>query len=352
MCGMEMRHWTVIERRLETAEDAPKRVHCLKLMGEAAWTPGDWFLVQPHNPDQVVDDVLVALGLTGEESITLRRHGVLKAREALTHYLEITQLDPAVLNRLQRQHGIGDWPDRAAMAAYAQGRNLADLLCDWPQARRLGLVLLSLLSPLAPRYYSIASSPLVTPEEVHLLFREVGRTVCGRYHPGAATHMLAHLSPGDIVRGRVQVNKHFRLPESPETPIVMIGSGVGLAPFLGFMAHRIAMGATGEHWLFFGETHRDKTFLCQQQLMRWEAAGHLSLITAFSRDQAQKVYVQHRLKAHGKALVRLVNAGAHIYVCGDKRNMAPAVLETLSQIVGEAGMAALKAEKRLKMDVF
>jgi len=263
---MSMQAWTVIERRLETAPDAPKRVHCLKLAGEAVWTPGDWFLVQPHNPDEVVADVLQALELTGGEAIQLRRLGEMTAAEALKKHLEITQLDPAVLNRLQRQHGIGDWPDRAAMAAYAQGRNLVDLLCDWPQVRQLGRALLPLLSPLAPRFYSIASSPLVTPGEVHLLFREVGRTVCDHYHPGAATHMMAQLAPGDALVGQVQANKHFRLPDKGEVPIVMIGAGVGLAPFMGFVAHRVAQGTSGENWLFFGETHRDKTFLCRASL--------------------------------------------------------------------------------------
>ncbi len=349
---MTLQTYRVLERRLETAPDAPKRVHCLRLRCEAPWTPGDWFLVQPHNPQTVVADVLAALGLSGAERIELRRQGEMTAEEALAAHLEITQLDPAVLNRLQRKHGIGDWADRAQMAAYAQGRNLADLLCDWPQARALELALLPLLSPLAPRYYSIASSPRATPGEVHLLFREVGRTVCDRYHPGAATHMLAQLRAGDHVMGRVQPNRHFRLPEDGGLPVIMIGAGVGLAPFMGFVAHRLAQGDEGENWLFFGETHRDRTFLCRSQLETWVEMGRLHLVTAFSRDQAEKCYVQHRLKEYGDVLVKQVDSGAHVYLCGDKRRMAPVVLQTLTDVLGERRMAALKAEKRLKTDVF
>lgn len=350
---MDMQQWTVIERRLETAPDALKRVHCLRLTGVGAqWEPGDWFLVRPRNPDTVVADVLDALGLTGAEQVTLKRAGTLSADEALRDHLELTQLDPALLNRLQRKLGIGDWPDRAAMAAYAQGRNLADLLCDWPQVRALSASLLPLLSMLAPRYYSIAASPLATPDEVALLFREVGREVCGRWHPGAATHMMAGLRPGDTLTGCIQPNRHFHLPSSESCPVVMIAAGVGLAPFVGFVAHRVATGASGENWLFFGETHRRQTFLCRQPLEAWAAAGHLKLVTAFSRDQARKVYVQHRLREQADAVRALMARGAHVYVCGDKRRMGPAVLETLAELLGQADFDALKAENRLKTDLF
>jgi len=349
---MSMQTWRVIERQLETAPDALKRVHCLKLVGAMEWAPGDWFLVRPTNPDKVVEDVLQALALTGKEVIQLRRVGEMTAIEALKRHLEITQLDPAVLNRLQRQHGIGAWPDRAAMAAYANRRSVLDLLCDWPQVRQLGRALLPLLSLLAPRFYSIASSPLVSPGEIHLLFAEVIYRACGRTYCGAATHMMAQLEADDTLEGQVQTNKHFHLPDKGDVPIVMIGAGVGLAPFMGFIAHRIAQGEGGENWLFFGEAHRDKTFLCRAQLERWAAAGQLKLVTAFSRDQVQKIYVQHRLQAYRDDLMRLVEAGAYLYLCGDKQCMAPAVLETLSQILGDEGLAALKAENRLKLDVF
>ncbi|HID01475.1 MAG TPA: hypothetical protein EYP05_09150, partial [Piscirickettsiaceae bacterium] len=250
---MSMQTWRVIERQLETAPDALKRVHCLKLVGAMEWAPGDWFLVRPTNPDKVVEDVLQALALTGKEVIQLRRVGEMTAIEALKRHLEITQLDPAVLNRLQRQHGIGAWPDRAAMAAYANRRSVLDLLCDWPQVRQLGRALLPLLSLLAPRFYSIASSPLVSPGEIHLLFAEVIYRACGRTYCGAATHMMAQLEADDTLEGQVQTNKHFHLPDKGDVPIVMIGAGVGLAPFMGFIAHRIAQGEGGENWLFFGE---------------------------------------------------------------------------------------------------
>ncbi len=347
-----MQHFSVLALERQSAPGADKRVWCLKLACEEAYAPGDWFLVQPVNPPRVVEDVLRALSLSGHERVALRRIGEVTAAEALGRHLEITQLDPALLNRLKRTFGIGEWADRAEMAAWAARRNLLDLLCDYPEARALGLELLPQLSVLAPRFYSIASSWRATPGQVHLLFREVVHQVCDREHPGAATWTLAHLEPGDRVLGRIQANPHFRLPEDGNTPIIMIGAGVGLAPFMGFVADRVATGARSGNWLFFGETRREKTFLCRERLEHWVDDGALRLTTAFSRDQAEKIYVQHRLAEHAGEVRAWIGEGAHVYLCGDKRGMGPAVLDTLRQLLGDAGFDALKAEGRLQTDLF
>lgn len=348
-----MKAYPVISLTLQIAKGADKQVYCLKLACHDPYEPGDWLMVQPENPEPIVQKVLKALSLTGAEMLTLRRYGEeVTAYEALKYHLEITQLDPAVLHRLQREEGIGPWPDRQAMIAYAQGKNLLDYLCDYPEVRALGMKLLSKLSPLVPRYYSIASSALASPGEVHLLFRVVERDVCGQRYEGATTSMMAHLKPGEQVKGRLQWNKNFKLPTDAACPIIMIGPGVGLAPFMGFIAHRAAQKVTGENWLFFGETHRDKTFLCRDQLEAWVEQGVLKLSTAFSRDQTEKIYVQHRLREHADEVRAWVEKGAYIYLCGDKHRMAPDVLAALEEILGKSCLAALKAEKRLQMDVF
>ncbi len=342
----------ILERRRETAPDSEKAVFCLRLACTELYAPGDWLMVQPVNPPQTVTDVLKALALTGAERVNLRRHGEVTVQEALHEHLEITQLDPAMLNRLQRKAGIGDWPDRQAMVDYAWHRDLLDLLCDYPEARALGVKLIDFLSPLAPRYYSIASAPCATPGEVHILFKHVVHTVCGREHPGAATTLLRNAPVGSFIQGRIQPNKGFKLPPDGNAPIVMIGAGVGLAPFMGFMQARLCERAQGENWLFFGETHAKQTFLCRDVLKEWVEQGALHLVTAFSRDQAEKVYVQHRVLEHAETVRRLCNAGAYFYLCGDKRGMAPAVLAALEQVLGGDKMAQLKAENRLQSDIY
>ena len=342
---------TVIDRLRQTAPESEKQVYCLKLRCERPYQPGDWLLIQPHNPDEVTEQVLELLDLHGDEHVELKRIGSTTAADTLKYHLEITQLDPALLNRLQRHLNLNQWPDRTAMADYARRRSLPDLLCEFPVIRKLGRDLLSLLSPLAPRFYSIASAWEATPGEVHILFRVVQHPSCHHPHPGAATDMLAHLKPGDRVTARIQSNPHFKLPGNPETPIVMLAAGVGLAPFMGFMQARIAQHASGENWLFFGETHREQTFLCRQWLETWQKEGHLNLITAFSRDQAEKCYIQHRMEAHADRLRQLYDDGAFFYLCGDRDRLAPAVEGTLAHIL-QADPRQLKKAGRFQLDVF
>ncbi len=347
-----MHSYQVISLTPQTKKGAEKTVYCLKLICAEDYAPGDWLMVQPENPDDIVNDVLEALSLNGRAMLRLRRLGEMSAYRALKHHLEITLLDPAALYRLQREEGIGGWPDRQAIVAYAQGKNLLDYLNDFPAAQALGRRLLDRLSPLAPRFYSIASSPSATAGELHVLFRVMTHSVRGKCYEGAATSMMARLAPGDVLQGKIQANPHFKLPENEAAPVIMIASGVGLAPFMGFIAHRVAQQAKGENWLFFGETSRHRTFLCQQQLEHWQAQGVLKLTTAFSRDQAEKVYVQHRLQEAAQTLRESVDEGAYLYLCGDKHKMAPAVLEVLQDLLGTARFEALKAEKRLQLDVF
>ena len=223
--------------------------------------------------------------------------------------------------------------------------------------------LVAALRPLAPRSYSIASSPLATPGEAHLTVAHVAyQTADGKRRAGSASDYLARAGEGDALRAFIEPNPSFRLP-SPDADILMIGPGTGVAPFRAFVQERELTGGRGKSWLFFGEQHRQSQFLYQ---LEWQAAvkrGSLARIDlAFSRDQAEKIYVQHRLVQRGKDVYAWLAGGAHVYVCGDAKRMAPDVEAALLAIAAEHGgkdedgaaewLAQLRAEGRYHRDVY
>ena len=195
------------------------------------------------------------------------------------------------------------------------------------------------LAPLAPRLYSIASSPRAHPEEVHLTIAKATVIAGGRLRKGVASTMFAErLAPGDRVRVFVQPSHGFRLPADPLVPIVMVGPGTGVAPFRAFLEERRASGATGDAWLFCGDRNRATDFLYEDELAAYLADGTLArLDTAFSRDQETKVYVQDRMREHGAELFPWLERGAYFYVCGDARRMAGDVDQALCEVVARHG---------------
>ncbi len=237
------------------------------------------------------------------------------------------------------------------------GRQLVDVLRAFPQKLPLASWL-ELLKPLQPRLYSISSSPLAHPQQVHLTVSTV------RYgaRKGVCSSFLADRAQALKVAIFPQVSKHFRLPEDDSVPVIMVGPGTGIAPFRAFLEEREARGAKGANWLFFGEQYAATDFYYQEQLQAWQAAGHLRLDTAFSRDQAEKVYVQQRMLEQGAQLWQWLEAGAYFYVCGDAQRMAKDVDAALRAIVAEhggmdAGAAAAYVEalgraKRYRRDVY
>lgn len=339
----------VIENRNMTAQDDEKDVYFIRLTYEEPvnYDAGDWLLVESQNRPDLVDFVLQLLGLSGDEMVEVRRVGERTVRDALRENYELTQLNPAILNRIQREYGLDQWADRDAMMAYADGRDIVDLLQAFPQLQSLGTEFCKILSPLSPRYYSIASSQKSAAAQsyggrmVDLVYKKIAYHKEGRDRLGVATCQLSDLKVGDVIEGDFCANKVFKLPEDlahNKQPLIMVGAGTGIAPYIGFM-EEIAY----EHpqhfantWMFFGETREETCFLCQDQLQSWEAQG-FHLLTAFSRDQAEKVYVQDLLWQHREVVWAQLEAGGIFYLCGDKNKMAKDVEQTMKRILVEVG---------------
>lgn len=346
-----------------TPEDQAPHAYLLKLSADSAleYAAGDWVTIQGQNSAELVQQIIHKLKLKPEQTIQLRRYEPCSIEYALTHYLELTLLDPAILNKLVRQHQYQAWSSRAEMQMYAQGRDVLDLVNAFPELVEMGSAFLNLLSPLAPRYYSIASAPECYPNQIHVLYKALRYEVDGRLRHGVTSNWMQQSEPGDKLEVEIKPNAHFKLPEDSHQPIIMIAAGTGLAPFIGFMQARVQAGAT-QNQLFFGETHQASRFLAQASLQAWQQAGQLDLYTVFSRDHAEKQYVQDALLSHHQAWLSLWQQGANIYICGDKTGLAKGVEQAIKHVwqqaydwtEEQAQQAWLEAKKqrRIQLDVY
>ena len=250
------------------------------------------------------------------------------------------------------------------MKAYINGRDLLDLVRDFGPWEASAEDFLSILRKMPARLYSIASSLEANPEEVHLTIGAVRYDAHGRERKGVCSILCAErLQPGDTLPIYIQHNQNFKLPENPDTPIIMVGPGTGIAPFRSFMQEREETGAEGKTWLFFGDQHFVTDFLYQTEWQKWLQNGVLTKMdVAFSRDSEEKVYVQHRMKEQSKELYEWLQQGAAVYICGDEQHMAHDVHQALLDIIQEeGGMSREKAEsfltdmqqkKRYQRDVY
>jgi len=308
-----------------------------------AYEPGDGIAVLPKNPPAVVENMMQQLRATGSEKVESPRGGLRALADVLAEEVELTLLNRQLLEAVQNRTGD---PTLARLLAPAQAAEFADFLaghqvCDvlrefpteWTPAE-----LIKLLRPLARRTYSIASSRAATPDEAHLLV-----AVVRDEHPtgprlGAASNYLAALTPGTELTLHLESNTSFRLPADDGTPLIMIGPGTGVAPFRAFVAERAVRGARGRHWLFFGERTQREDFLYQLEWQKALAQGQLQrLDVAFSRDQAHKDYVQHRLVANAREVYSWLEDGAAVYVCGDAKRMAKDVHVALLEAIRIGG---------------
>lgn len=264
-------------------------------------------------------------------------------KEWLAQHRELTQLTRPFL---QAHADLADHPQLAAILLpdqsnafrdFVNTHQLADVLRKFP-AKWSAQEFVEKLRPLAPRLYSIASSQAQVGDEVHLTVANVAYEFEDHIRAGAASNFLSRLKEGDEVRVFIEENTRFRLPADPSRDVIMIGPGTGVAPFRAFVQERAEVGASGRNWLFFGNPHFDTDFLYQTE---WQAAlrdGQLHrLDLAFSRDQASKIYVQHRLLERATEVYAWIQAGAHIYVCGDANQMAKDVHQALLQIACQEG---------------
>ena len=312
------------------------------------YEPGDSLGVFPTNPPELADEIINLLGFTGEEEVTGTSGQSVSLRDALFRERTITtpsrQFVQLVAERIASARFLLEYCDpnqRAKLDAYLWGRHVVDLVSEYAELRNKlsAEEFAGSLSKLQPRLYSIASSLKRYSEQAHLLVTNVGFTSHGRARKGVCTSFLSErLEEGARVPAFIHSAKHFRLPDDPNAPIIMIGVGTGLAPYRGYLQEREAVGATGRNWLFFGEQRRAANFYHQEEFAAYAASGLLTRFeTAFSRDQSQKVYVQHRIREAGLDVWSWLNDGAYLYLCGDAERMAPDVDAAIRGLVEEHG---------------
>ncbi|MEP4076921.1 diflavin oxidoreductase [Haloferula sp.] len=363
----------LLEKVLLNGEGTAKETWHYELSLEGSglsYEPGDALAVVALNAPDMVEGVLKASKLKGSEEVTLKGGSPKLLADVLREDLEITTISKAVLKKLNAAVPsdkltalLGD-DAKDELRDYLWGRWLSDALADFAPDGISADKLVSVLRKLPPRLYSIASSPLAHPDEVHLTVASVRYEGQGSSKKGVASTYLADLvSQGDNVQVYTHINKNFRLPDSDDTPIIMVGPGTGVAPFRAFVEHRAEREAKGKSWMIFGDQHYTYDFLYQLEWQDHLESGALTRIdVAFSRDQPEKVYVQDRMREQAKDLYLWLEEGAHLYVCGDSSRMAPDVHEALLSIVetqggksreeAEAYVEALKKSKRYQRDVY
>jgi len=330
---------------------------------------GDALAVLPHNDPKVVDEILNNLPIKADD--VLGRDGVkLPLRDALIAHYDIGCLTKGVVKKWQSfsnstyLRSLVEADDANTWKEFLQGRELIDLVLNYPADFADAVEFVSILKKLQPRLYSIASSPRAHPGEVHLCVGIVRYQSHGRARGGVcSTFMADRLDSETQPRVFIHNNHAFRLPADPGTAVIMVGPGTGIAPFRAFLEDRRATGATGRNWLFFGNPHQATDYLYKEEIEQFVADQTLSrLDLAWSRDQKQKVYVQDLMLKNGADIWKWLNDGASFYVCGDASRMAKDVDAALRSIAREHGklnneesdafMADLKKAKRYQRDVY
>jgi len=359
-----------------TPPGAPKdtRHHLVSLAGSGiTYQPGDALGIWPANPGALVEAILERLGASGHEPVTVPDGSALEFHDALLRRFELTNVSRRLLEACHAQGPAAFSPllekgQEEALKTYLHQHDathdVLDVLNDAPAAGFAPQDFVGVLRPMQPRLYSIASSLRAHPDEVHLLVVSLTYMARGRLRLGVGSTFVnerwAMGEPAPIYTQDSQ--RHFGMPADPATPMIMIGPGTGVAPFRAFLEERAATAATGRNWLFFGDQSREWGFYYQPELTGWVSRGLLRLDLAFSRDQPEKIYVQHRMREHARDLYAWLEDGAEVFICGDKSRMAADVQTALIDIVRTEGgrtqeqaedyVAALRKSRRLKLDVY
>lgn len=352
-----------------TGRESEKDVRHIEIdLGDAGlrYQPGDALGVWYQNDPALVKELVELLWLKGDEPVSVNGESKTLA-EALEWHYELTVNTANIVENyatLTRSESLLPLVgDKAQLQHYAATTPIVDMVRFSP-AQLDAEALTGLLRPLTPRLYSIASAQAEVENEVHVTVGVVRYDIEGRARAGGASSFLADRVEEDgEVRVFIEHNDNFRLPANPQTPVIMIGPGTGIAPFRAFMQQRAADGAEGKNWLFFGNPHFTEDFLYQVEWQRYVKEGVLSNISlAWSRDQKEKVYVQDKLREQGAELWRWINDGAHIYVCGDANRMAKDVEQALLEVIAEFGamdaeaaddyLSELRVERRYQRDVY
>lgn len=352
-----------------TGRDSTKDVRHLEisLAGSGLhYQPGDALGVYFLNDAAVVRELLLHTAISPDTPVRLGEL-VQPVGQVLTEQLELTQSYPTFVEKYAAATGNDILSqlatDKNALRAYLADRQIPDIVREHP-----GLLsaqqLVDALRKQQPRLYSIASSQAEVEDEVHLTVGVVRYQAFGQEHSGGASGFLADRLPeGGQLKVFVEKNDNFRLPADDNTAVIMVGPGTGIAPFRAFLQERDTRGATGKNWLFFGNPHFTQDFLYQLELQQYLKRGLLTkLDVAFSRDQAEKVYVQDKLRRQAKEIWQWLEQGAHLYICGDANRMAKDVHQALSDIIQQEGdktaeqaqeyLERLRAAKRYQKDVY
>ena len=364
---------TVLVNRLLTGEASEKETRHVELSLQGSgiqYLPGDSLGVLPENHPEMVQEVLEALGLTGNELVSDFYDGVLKVSQALTSWLMIGKLSSSTVRTWAKLTGNSELAtlalpeNKAKLDAYLWGREFRDLLEQYPMSLEDPQDLFKILPRLAPRLYSISSSQGLHPTTVHLSVRVVRYESHSRERLGVCSGQIGERTPqGAILPTFIHSNKLFRMPADLHVPVIMVGPGTGLAPFRAFLEHKQAGFGHWPMWLFFGEQREQQDFLYRDEMHTWLDNGVLQrLDTAFSRDQQKKVYVQDRIREQSLLLWDWLEQGAYFYVCGDSKRMAPdvesAVLEAIARHSGKGldfasgYLGIMKKQKRYLRDVY
>ena len=360
------------KRRLTQAASTKVTLHLAFSTVETnlCYEAGDAFGVIPRNDQNLVADILQHLHFNGNETVTCGKSGPTTLHNALTNNLQITRLSRKIVQEYATRGKCSKLLEilapeqQPALERYVYDRGFIDLVSEYPGVIDDPADLVAMLPQLTPRLYSISSSPSTHVGQVHATVAVVRYRSHNRDRGGVCSTLFADRTEiAERLPIYIQPNKKFRLPKSPDSPMIMVGPGTGIAPFRGFLHERRALGHRGRNWLFFGERSAATDFLYREELEAMHADGHLArLDTAFSRDREVKTYVQDRMMEHSRAFWDWLQDGASVYVCGDATKMAKDVHSSLCSIVAKEGsmsadraqeyVAVLKEHHRYHRDVY
>lgn len=361
----------LVNRRLNSPDSEKNTRHFeLSLAGSGlSFEVGESVAVYPTNCPDLVDEILASLDAKGDEPVPGIRGAETTFREALLRDYSITQPAPKILRAVAERASAAPLlnelldPERKQdLDTYLWGMEIIDFLAEHPSAEFEPAEFVSLLSKLQPRLYSVASSLKAFPDAVHFIIDVITYQSHGRKRKGVCSTFLADRCSDSPVPVFPSKSK-FHLPEDGDIPLIMVGPGTGVAPFRAFLQERQVTGARGRTWLFFGAQREQSDFYYRDEFEKFLADGILTrLDTAFSRDQAHKIYVQDRMLGASGEVWKWLQEGTYFYVCGDAKRMAKDVDAALRQIVQQQGglnveqanqyVEKLKSDKRYRRDVY
>lgn len=370
----------VTENRLLNKPGSGKetRHFVVNLVGSGLhYKAGDSLGVYPTNRPEDVAEIIQHLGATGEEPVSpamLKLPAPITLREALTSRLALAGPTSKIISTLAAKAtdsaekakltGLLAPESKELLAAFLAEHEYADLLAEFPSAKLTPQELVDHMRKLMPRLYSIASSSRMYPQEIHLTVAIVRYETNGRQRAGVCSTFLAdRVQVGTTPTPVFVSNSHFGPPEDGSKDAIMVGPGTGIAPFRAFVQDRIASGATGRNWVFFGDQRRATDFLYEEEWEAWLKEGKVArLDLAFSRDQLQKIYVQDRMRENAAELWAWIKNGGYFFVCGDAKRMAKDVDAALHEIIAQQGgmdaaaaaeyVKQMKKDKRYQRDVY